>query len=568
VVTAKDQPLRTDAERTDSASQPAHKERKRRRLALSLPGAWVALAFVALSFTPSLLPRSGLFQGVVAGITGAIGYGLGVVGAWLWRQFADRGARAASARSWRIFGITAVVVLLVAVILGERWQRQLRELMDADDDPLWGLLLMPVVAALVFLLLIGIGRGVRGIYRWVSTKLRQWIGPGAARGVGWVLVAALTIFILNGVLYQGFLDLADSSFAVRDTITPEGVEQPDSDLRSGSPGSLVDWDSMGREGRKFTATGPTVEQISQFTGAQGTEPIRAYAGAGNAADVEERARLAVADLDRAGGFSRAYLVVATTTGSGWLDPGAVDSFEYLTGGDSAIVGMQYSYLPSWISFLVDQQKAREAGRTLFDAVYERWTALPADDRPELVVFGESLGSFGGETAFSGEWDISNRTDGALFAGPPSFNTLYREFTDDRDEGSTEVEPVYREGRIVRFSNDVTEEIAPAGEPWSGTRVLYMQHPSDPIVWWSPRLLFNKPDWLGEERGSDVLDEMVWIPFVTFWQVTADLPGATAVPTGHGHDYRTDHVDGWAAVLEPEGWSTDKAAQLRELVREP
>ena len=36
---------------------------------------------------------------------------------------------------------------------------------------------------------------------------------------------------------------------------------------------------------------------------------------------------------------------------------------------------------------------------LFDAVYERWVRLPSDRRPELYVFGESLGSFGGETAF-------------------------------------------------------------------------------------------------------------------------------------------------------------------------
>jgi uncharacterized membrane protein len=32
------------------------------------------------------------------------------------------------------------------------------------------------------------------------------------------------------------------------------------------------------------------------------------------------------------------------------------------------------------------------------------------------VFGLSLGSFGGETAFSGEYDLRNRTAGALFAG--------------------------------------------------------------------------------------------------------------------------------------------------------
>ena len=159
--------------------------------------------------------------------------------------------------------------------------------------------------------------------------------------------------------------------------------------------------------------------------------------------MEERAKLAVDDLERAGGFDRANLLVATTTGSGWLAPWAVDSFEYLTGGDSAIVGMQYSYLPSWLSFLVDQKRAREAGRELFDAVYDRWSRLPTRERPRLFVFGLSLGSFGGETAFSGEYDLRNRTARALFARPPNFNLLYREFTDHRDPGSREVEPIFR-----------------------------------------------------------------------------------------------------------------------------
>ena len=126
--------------------------------------------------------------------------------------------------------------------------------------------------------------------------------------------------------------------------------------------------------------------------------------------------------------------------------------------------MQYSYLPSWISFLVDQEKAREAGRELFDAVYDRWSSLPQAERPRLFVFGLSLGSFGGETAFSGEYDLRNRTAGALFAGPPNFNTLYREFTDDRDAGSLEVEPVYKGGRAVRFTNDVAAGVEPAAAP--------------------------------------------------------------------------------------------------------
>jgi uncharacterized membrane protein len=182
-----------------------------------------------------------------------------------------------------------------------------------------------------------------------------------------------------------------------------------------------------------------------------------------------------------------------------------------------------------------------------------------------VVFGESLGSFGGETAFGGEHDLANRTDGALFVGPPSFNALYREFTDGREQGSIEIEPVYRDGRIVRFTNDVATEVPPDGAAWNGTRVLYLQHPSDPIVWWSTDLLIRRPDWLEEARGRDVLDEMVWIPFVTFWQITADLPIGLAVPAGHGHEYTGEHVDGWAAVLQPDGWSAAEAAELREIV---
>jgi len=57
------------------------------------------------------------------------------------------------------------------------------------------------------------------------------------------------------------------------------------------------------------------------------------------------------------------------------------------------------------------------------------------------------------------------------------------------------------------------------------------HPSDPIVWWSPHLIFSEPDWISEPPGKDVLKTMFWIPFVTFWEVTADLPFATGCRAG-------------------------------------
>ena len=67
-----------------------------------------------------------------------------------------------------------------------------------------------------------------------------------------------------------------------------------------------------------------------------------------------------------------------------------------THGDSATVSMQYSFLPSPLSFIADKENARDAGRAFFDGVYNRWGQLPAADRPRLYAFGESLGSYGAE----------------------------------------------------------------------------------------------------------------------------------------------------------------------------
>ena len=60
--------------------QPSPEPGKHRRLLyVTLPGCWGALVVGCLSFTPSLLPRGGVVQGLVWGITAAIGYGLGVL---------------------------------------------------------------------------------------------------------------------------------------------------------------------------------------------------------------------------------------------------------------------------------------------------------------------------------------------------------------------------------------------------------------------------------------------------------------------------------------------------------
>lgn len=560
------------AARARAEEPPGSEGRGRRsrvwRPRLTVPGCWGALLLACLSFTPSLLPRGGLLQGLIAGISGAIGYGLGVVAAYVGRAFADREARDASRRSWRVLVVAAVVLFGVSFGLGQYWQHQIRGLMGVTDYHVWSTVACPFVAVLVFWPLLLVGRGLRCLYHGAARLLGRWIGPKAARVVGWAVVAALAWSVFSGVLLSGFVSAANETFSLRDRTTPEGVHQPTSALRSGGPGSLVPWDSLGYEGRAFTGSGPTAARIGAFTHRAALEPVRAYAGVQTADSTEGRAARAVADLRRAGGFERKNLLVMTTTGSGWVDPAAVDSFEYLADGDTASVALQYSYLPSWLSYLVDQSKAREAGRELFDAVYDVWSKLPQDHRPRLFVAGESLGSFGGEAAFSGEYDLRNRTAGTLFAGPPNFNTLFREFSDHREPGSPEIEPVYKEGRTVRFTDDPDAAVAPQDRPWDGTRVLYLMHPSDPIVWWSPELALTEPDWIGETPGTDVLGSMVWFPFVTFWQVTADLPFSTGVPDGHGHRYKAAYVDGWNAVLRPSGFTPRDLDRLKKIVSPP
>jgi uncharacterized membrane protein len=91
------------------------------------------------------------------------------------------------------------------------------------------------------------------------------------------------------------------------------------------------------------------------------------------------------------------------------------------------------------------------------------------------------------------------------------------------------------------------------------------HPSDPIVWWGPSLILQKPDWTSEPPGKDVLGSVVWIPFVTFWQITADLPFATAVPGGHGHKYTSEYVDAWYTVMQPPAITDKELASLRTII---
>jgi uncharacterized membrane protein len=95
------------------------------------------------------------------------------------------------------------------------------------------------------------------------------------------------------------------------------------------------------------------------------------------------------------------------------------------------------------------------------------------------------------------------------------------------------------------------------------KFVYLQHASDPMTWFSPHLAFVRPDWLGKHRGRDVSPYFRWFPVVTFFQVGFDIPAATSVPLGYGHNFAPDsYIDAWIEVTRPKNWSAVDTEKLK------
>ncbi|ORA53113.1 hypothetical protein BST22_10265 [Mycolicibacterium chubuense] len=534
--------------------------------------------FFCMSLTPSLLPRDWLFQGLIGGINAAIGYGIGVFLARMARRFVLAG------RSWwppplavssALKTLTVVLVLTACVLMvipAAGWQRQVSALMGMEGPSTASYLRTLVLAAVVGGACVAVTRVLIDLIKTMARYLiRRWrLSDELALFIGTTLVVVLVITLVNGVLLRGFLAGANRVFQPQNATTMAGVVQPRAPERSGSPESFAAWDTLGYQGRNFVGTGPDAAELTRINGRPAKEPVRVYVGLQTADTDDARMAVLLSELERSGAFERKVLVIAPTTGTGWVNPIAARSLEMMYNGDTAIVGSQYSYLPSWISFIGDQQKSVEFGRTMINAIHDRWATLPPDRRPRLLLYGESLGSMAGQGAFDWLPDISRMGfSSVLWVGPPNASSLWHAITVRRDPGTPEVKPRYDNGRTVRFSqgNDPQQIARDAAPPWDGTRVLFLQHPSDPIVWWSQDLLFTKPDWLSEPPGRDRTASMRWYPIVTFWQVAADMTNASSVPGGHGHNYGDYILDGWAAVAPPPGWTPADTERIRTALQQ-
>ena len=125
-------------------------------------GTMVGLIFVWLSLTPSLLPRGPLFQGVVSGFSGAIGYGLGVFGVWLVRYMRSQNSTpAAPPWAWLPLIVVGAIGMVVMAIRFHVWQDNVRDMMGVEHLKWYDYPLTAVLSMIVLFTLVEIGQFIR-----------------------------------------------------------------------------------------------------------------------------------------------------------------------------------------------------------------------------------------------------------------------------------------------------------------------------------------------------------------------------------------------------------------------
>lgn len=528
-------------------------------MAVSFLGVIAALAMYAVSVAPSLMARSWAWHAVASGVLVSCGYVAGVViqnvGA---RVIAMTGLTIRASEPVEIGFRVCIAALfaiwwLYAVIQSYRRARVAARLVNMPGETFGEYLLGTAGTVVIVWCLILIVGALNRVGRMLIGALGGYMPRPAAIAVGVAILSAIVFFLTSNVILRGGIGFFRHHAEQMNTRTARGIYKPFVPERSASPASPVTWESVGGQGRVFLGRGPSRLDIAQVTGGEAMEPIRVYSGMpAGGAGIEQAAATVVAELRRTGAFDRAVILIAASTGSGWVDEWQVQPLEFLTRGNCATASLQYSYVPSALNWLTGLEPAQEASAVLFRAVRAELDVMDEADRPALFVCGESLGAFASQSVFSSVEEALSQVDGALWVGTPAFTPMHAELTSARHKGSPEVAPVVYNGRRVRFVNEPsdlrTDLYGRELGPWGFPRIVYAQHASDPVVWWNRKMLWTQPDWLRERAGRDVSPFVEFTRFVTFIQVLADLPVAGTAPGGHGHTYNEELIPLWRAIL--------------------
>jgi len=253
-------------------------------------------------------------------------------------------------------------------------------------------------------------------------------------------------------------------------------------------------------------------------------------------------------LERTGAFDRAWLMLASPTGTGYVNYAAASILEFLSLGNCATIAMQYSARPSPLS-LDRVQEGRRHTELLCAALRDRLAQCPEGKRPKVVLFGESLGAWTSQDGFVDQGTqglIDAGIDHAIWIGTPHFSKW-------KERVLFDTRPDVDRSLVGRF-NDIGEWQALDEATRSRIRFVMITHYDDGVGVFGPGLAIQSPDWLGapETRHASVPKGMRWIPITGFFQVLVDMKNAANVVPGvfaaKGHDYRADLLPFFHATL--------------------
>ena len=543
-------------------------------------GAALSGAAATTSFGPSLMPRSTTHQAILAGASGTVGWVVGSsaysiaartgrpgidtailasIGAagmaarflipWheheaRWRppirsaaQVVGAGALSAAtvaavkdSRSRTALGIAVGAATTGAAILRIRSSVNKQEAArDEYDRPAP----VPGKAVAEGLGVLGVLGALIGGYRVsggaVARRLERRLGvPHTPARVAGNIIAtgvwALGVRVVAGSVVTGL--------ARYDRVLDPGYDIPPSAAtRSGSDTSHVPWSRLGRQGRRFITDSPSGEEIEQVMGAPAVcEPIRIFVGYDSARTAESRVALAMDELHRTGALDRDLLIVSCPAGTGYVNTLPMEVADFVTLGNCASVAVQYARLPSLLAIQNTKSGARHH-RLLLQAIKDELDTRDPRDRPTVVVYGESLGSWAGQDAFidGGITGLDNLgVDRALWVGTPYYSKWRRQ--------------ALKEGAVP--DGTVEEVNAFEGLHSDTRRVTLLTHFNDPVNKLNASMVYREPSWLMESPSMPgISPDQMWVPVVTALQSIVDTVNATNPTPGvfraTGHDYRLD-----------------------------
>jgi len=523
----------------------------------------IAVSCFGAALTPSLMPRDPLVQAVLGAVAASIGYEVSLLARALWR-FLELPGAGRFKRAWGVAGVgISAGILIYSLAKAASWQNATREAVG-----------LPPLESAAPLYIFAVG-GASALGLWLCFRIAGMIRRLVAatlerllpRRIGIVLSVALVGWLfwalVDGALVRTAFRAADASFLAADMLIEPDIAKPDDPLKTGSSESLIRWEEMGRRGREYVATAPSADEIAAFFEGPVRDPVRVYVGRRSAETPEERAELALQELIRVGGFERSALIVVVPPGTGWMDPGAHDTIDFMLGGDVATAAVQYSYLTSVLSLLSHPDYGVAQARALFNKVYGHWKTLPKDRRPDLYVHGLSQGAFNSQATLPLLDMLGDPIQGALWTGSPFFSRYWSYVRDNRNPGSPAWRPTYGNGSLIRVMDQYGGLDGDYAD-WAPIRAVFLNYGSDPIVNFTFDSAIRPPAWMAEPRAPDVSDKLSWFPVVTMLQLALDSLFALDVPR-FGHYYvAPDYIDAWAALVEPDGWSGDRADKLKDI----